>query len=78
MANPEDLALLQQRVAAWNEWRKNDQALGEDLSGAAKAQTREKLGKNHRHNCGAEERNTDEPRYEKAVTQKFFSKNDNG
>jgi hypothetical protein len=78
MANPEDLALLQQRVAAWNEWRKNDQALGEDLSGAAKAQTREKLGKNHRHDCYTEERNTDDPRYEKAVTRKFFGKNDNG
>jgi hypothetical protein len=48
------------------------------LGSAARAETREKLGKNHRHDCNTEERNTDEPRYEKAVTRKFFGKNDNG
>ena len=45
---------------------------------AARLQARKEAGINHRKDSCTEETNTDEPRYEKAVAQKFFGKNDDG
>ena len=48
------------------------------LRSAARIETWKEVGTNHCNDCCSEERNTDEPRYEKAVAQKFFGKNDDG
>jgi hypothetical protein len=48
------------------------------LRSAARLETWKEVGTNHCNDCCSEERNTDEPRYEKAVAQKFFGKNDDG